>query len=87
MQRVEPNTIIETTLCQYSLSFGSSIMEWSIEFIGPIIICNDNAINMNIGDQFCLITLRTDNISCKDNLNLINPIVKFDTFINYYQPK
>merc|ERR1712157_51052 len=76
-----------TTLCQYSLSFGESVMEWSIEFIGPQLLYNDNALNMNTGDQYGSITLRTGDIACKDTMNLINPLVKFDTFISYYQPK
>ena len=45
LQRVEPNTILETTMCQYALSFGSSVIEWSVEFVGPQILCNDNAVN------------------------------------------
>merc|ERR1712244_128997 len=42
---------------------------------------------MNIGDQFGVITLRTDDIPCKDVENQINPICKFDVFATYHQPK
>ena len=87
LQRVEPNTIFETTLCQYALSYGSSIVEWSVEFIGPQILCNDNALNLNTGDQYGLITLRTGDIGCNTEENKLSPTVKFDTFVAYYSPK
>ena len=81
---VESNTILETTLCQYSLSFGETIIEWSIEFEGPISI--SQPISMNINDKYSLIKLKTTTISCEGS-NLLLPAVKFDTFNTYYKPQ
>eukprot|EP00485_Elphidium_margaritaceum_P018740 CAMPEP_0202729586 /NCGR_PEP_ID=MMETSP1385-20130828/186208_1 /ASSEMBLY_ACC=CAM_ASM_000861 /TAXON_ID=933848 /ORGANISM="Elphidium margaritaceum" /LENGTH=1403 /DNA_ID=CAMNT_0049395853 /DNA_START=43 /DNA_END=4254 /DNA_ORIENTATION=+ len=88
LQRVEPNTVLETTMCQYALSFGESVVEWSVEFVGPSVVCNDNAaIAMSAGDQCGMLSLRTTALGCTDEANKINPVVKFDTLASYYSPQ
>ena len=84
LQRVEPHTIFETTLCQYALSYGHSMVEWTVEFVGPHKM---DAIAMSSGDQFASVKLRTSQIACDSILNQINPAVKFDKVCCFYAPK
>ena len=75
---------METTLCQYALSYGHSVIEWTVEFVGPHIA---GPIAMNVGDQLGAVTLRTSGISCDAISTQISPAAKFDTLCCFYPPK